>query len=91
MQLIPGENEGPWTFGPSYATTRLGRHLGNDSGGGNVGCAAQQHCGEWLPTQEQSGNQPRRKIQRQIHNPAWQSGTQLVFQLVGGVLQSNMN
>jgi len=62
MQLIPGENEGPWTFGPSYATTRLGRHLGNDSGGGNVGCAAQQHCGEWLPTRSSPAINPGAKF-----------------------------
>lgn len=68
-------------------TLELSQHLGDDSRGGNVGDSAQEHRSQGTPAQEESRNEPWRKVQHQVHPAGGQHCVQMMLELLPGVLQ----
>src|SRR6185437_13986749 len=67
--------------------TKFGEHLGNHSGGGDIGNAAKKHGGHRLPSQHQAEDPSRSEIQKEVNNTGGKSAAQSIRELVASVFQ----
>ena len=81
------DGEHGWGFRATHAI-QLREHPGDDAGGGNEGDAAEQDRRQWFPTEQESGDEARRKVEQEVDRRSRKTAAQILLQFFAGVFEA---
>ena len=81
------DGEHGWGFRATHAI-QLREHPGDNAGGRDEGDAAEQDRRKWFPTEKESGDEARRKVEQEVDRRSRKTAAQILLQFFAGVFEA---